>query len=145
MDALAIYAHTFLDWLLRTTCQASLVICLVLLVQRALRHKLGVRARYLLWLVVVVRMALPWAPESRLSVYNLLPSAPLQGYKAVIGPDAEGGPSHLTIRDEIDAAKPHDPAGTTSASTFNSAFRHSESSTVLTKKSRTWRSDADQR
>ncbi|MHC4568002.1 MAG: M56 family metallopeptidase [Planctomycetota bacterium] len=75
MDALAIHASTFLDWLLRTTGQASLLICLVLLAQRLLRRQLGVRARYLLWLVVVARMALPWAPQSGLSVYNLVPGA----------------------------------------------------------------------
>ncbi len=115
MAALAIHVHTFLDWLLRTTCQASLVICLVLLVQMVLRHQLGVRARYLLWLVVLVRMALPWAPQSRLSVYNLLPHAPLQGYEALMGPVAEGGPACFAVTDEIDAARPLDPAGTASA------------------------------
>jgi bla regulator protein BlaR1 len=115
MDIFAIYMHTFIDWLLRTTYQASLFICLVLLAQRILRNQLSVRARYIIWLVVVVRMFLPWAPESRLSVYNLLPQKSLQGYKTLIGHTAEGGPSHLKVRDKIDAAKVHDTAGTTSA------------------------------
>ena len=91
MDIFTIYMHTFIEWLLRTTYQASLMICLVLLVQKILRNQLSIRIRYLIWLVVVVRMALPWVPESRLSVYNLLPRKPLQDYKTLIGPTAEGG------------------------------------------------------
>jgi bla regulator protein BlaR1 len=62
-----------------------------------------------MWLVVVVSMVLPWAPESRLSVYNLLPSKPLQGYNILIGPSAEGGALYSRVRDEIEAT------GTTSA------------------------------
>jgi beta-lactamase regulating signal transducer with metallopeptidase domain len=120
MDALAIHASTLLDWLLRTTGQASLLICLVLLAQRLLRRQLGVRARYLLWLVVVARMALPWAPQSGLSVYNLVPGASMQRYEALMGPVAEAGPAYFAGSGGIGAAKPFDrgdlvahyPAGT---------------------------------
>ncbi len=63
----------FFDWLLRSTCQVSVLICLVLLAQWALRRRLGVHGRYLLWSIVVLRMIMPWAPQSRLSVYNVLP------------------------------------------------------------------------
>ena len=70
----------FFDWLLQTTLQASVLIFLILLVQSALGRRLGVRGRYILWLVLLVRMALPWAPQSHLSVYNLLPFSPPQGH-----------------------------------------------------------------
>ncbi|MHC4206976.1 MAG: M56 family metallopeptidase [Planctomycetota bacterium] len=115
IDIFATHVQTFIYWLLSSTFQASLVICLVLLAQRLLRHRLGVRARCLLWLVVLVRMALPWAPESRLSIYNLLPRAPLQGYKALMDPFAEGPTARFAVKDEIDAARPYHPAGTASA------------------------------
>lgn len=115
MDIYTIHAQTFLDWLLHSTCQASLFICLVLLVQRVLRNQLNIRARYLMWLILVVHMALPWAPQSHLSVYNLLPHAPAQGYKVHKGPGTEGGSMYFTVEDEIAAIKSQDSAGAASA------------------------------
>jgi beta-lactamase regulating signal transducer with metallopeptidase domain len=102
---------TFLDWLLRSSCQASVLICLVLGLQWALRRWIDVRTRYLLWLLVVVRLALPWAPQSRLSLYNLLPDTPRKGYEAFMGPEAGVGPTYSAERDEIYAARPLDSSG----------------------------------
>lgn len=76
MDLLVTFLRPFLAQLLHTTMQAGLLICLILLTQRVLGHRLGVRVRYCLWLVLLVRLAMPWAPQSRLSVHNLLPLRP---------------------------------------------------------------------
>ncbi len=65
----------FFDWLLRTTLQASLLICLILLFQVVLRSRLGARWHYCLWLLLLIRMAMPWAPQSRVSVFNLIPQS----------------------------------------------------------------------
>ncbi len=65
----------FFEWLLRTTLQASLLICLILLFQVVLRSRLGARWHYCLWLLLLIRMAMPWAPQSRLSVFNLIPQS----------------------------------------------------------------------
>jgi len=73
MESLSIQLQPFFGWLLRTTLQASLLICLILLLQIVLRSRLGVRWHYCLWLLLLVRMAMPWAPESRVSLFNLLP------------------------------------------------------------------------
>jgi len=100
MDALAIGLQPFFVWLLRTTVQASLLICLVLLIQWAFRHRLGVRGRYLLWLVVVARLAMPWIPPSHLSVYNLLPHSWLQGFEAALS-SHEGGPAHSAMTNSL--------------------------------------------
>lgn len=61
------------QWLLRTTLQASLLIFLILVIQSILGNRLGIRWRYCLWLLLLVRMALPWAPQSRISMFNLIP------------------------------------------------------------------------
>lgn len=74
MQFLEINAQMFFAWLLGTTCQVSVLIALVLLAQWTLRRRLSARARNLLWLIVALRMIMPWAPQSRLSVYNLLPA-----------------------------------------------------------------------
>ena len=63
----------FFEWLLRTTLQASLLICLILLFQVVLRSRLGARWHYCLWLLLLIRMAMPWAPQSRVSMFNLIP------------------------------------------------------------------------
>ena len=65
----------FFEWLLRTTLQASLLICLIFLFQAVLRNKLGARWHYCLWLLLLIRMAMPWAPQSRVSVFNLIPQS----------------------------------------------------------------------
>jgi beta-lactamase regulating signal transducer with metallopeptidase domain len=69
-------ALPFLVWLGRATLHASLLVCVLLAVQRLLADRIGVRGRYCLWLVLLLRMAMPWAPQSHLSVYNLLPHFP---------------------------------------------------------------------
>ena len=53
METIATYLQTFFEWLLQTSLQASLLICLILLVQSILRGKLGVRWHYALWLSVL--------------------------------------------------------------------------------------------
>lgn len=97
---------SLLMWLLSSTCQVGLLICLVLGLQWVLRHRLSVRARYSLWLLVVIRMALPWAPQSRLSLYSLLPDAPRRGYEALMAPEGKVSPTSSAERDEMYAAGP---------------------------------------
>ncbi len=75
MEWLAMLVRPFLQWLWQTTLIASLVICLILVVQRSLGHKLGPRWSHALWLVLLIRMVVPWAPQSRISLLNLLPSS----------------------------------------------------------------------
>ena len=73
MEALNIQLSPFFQWLLKTSLQGSLLICLILLVKSVLRGKLPIRWHYYLWLLLLVRLALPWAPQSRLSIFNLIP------------------------------------------------------------------------
>jgi beta-lactamase regulating signal transducer with metallopeptidase domain len=73
MESLGIQLWPFFEWLLQTTIQASLLIFLILLVQLMLRGRLGVRWHYCLWLLLLIRLVLPWAPESRMSIFNLIP------------------------------------------------------------------------
>jgi bla regulator protein BlaR1 len=74
MEAVMTYSQAFFDWLLQTTLIASMVICLILLIQKLLGGRLGPRWSYALWLVLLVRMILPWSPSSRVSLSNLIAS-----------------------------------------------------------------------
>lgn len=75
MESLSMQLQPFFEWLLRTTLQASLLICLILLFQVVLRSRLGARWHYCLWLLLLIRMAMPWAPQSRVSMFNLIPQS----------------------------------------------------------------------
>ncbi len=75
MESLNIPVQPFFEWLLQTTIQASLLICLILLLQVILRGKLGPRWCHALWLLLLIRMAIPWAPQSRASIFNLIPQS----------------------------------------------------------------------
>lgn len=59
-------------WLFRASWQASVLIGLVLLAQWLFRNQLTPRWRYSLWLLVVIRLAMPFSAESGLSIFNYL-------------------------------------------------------------------------
>src|ERR1700740_3375758 len=62
----------FLVWLLRASWQASLLVLLVLVVQRLFRRQLSPKWRYRLWMIVLVRLVLPFSPPSPVSIFNLV-------------------------------------------------------------------------
>ena len=79
MESLTIQLRPFFDWLLWASLQGSVLIGLIVLVQIILRGKLGIRWHYLLWVLLLIRLAVPWLPESKISVFNLLPKSIQQG------------------------------------------------------------------
>jgi beta-lactamase regulating signal transducer with metallopeptidase domain/Tol biopolymer transport system component len=91
MEWLATLVWPFLQWLWQTTLIASLVICLILVAQRSLGHKLGPRWSHALWLVLLIRMVVPWAPQSRVSLLNLMPSSVRQAQLPPMSNLAEQG------------------------------------------------------
>ncbi|MGG4340792.1 M56 family metallopeptidase [Paenibacillus lautus] len=62
----------FFGWVIRGSFMASILIVLVLILQFLLRNKIEARWKYWIWLPVAIRLLLPWAPESSLSLYNVL-------------------------------------------------------------------------
>ncbi len=59
--------------LARVSVQAGVLVLLVMLVQWLFRRRLTARWRCALWTVVFVRLLVPVSPDSRLSIFNLLP------------------------------------------------------------------------
>jgi beta-lactamase regulating signal transducer with metallopeptidase domain/Tol biopolymer transport system component len=99
MEAVMTYSQAFFGWLLQTTLIASLVICLILLIQKLLGGRLGPRWSYALWLVLLIRMILPWSPSSRVSLSNLIASWKGQ---------TQSLQSHGTV--EVQEISPHEQA-----------------------------------
>jgi beta-lactamase regulating signal transducer with metallopeptidase domain len=75
MEALNMQLSQLFEWLLWTTIQGSILIGLIVLVQIILRRKLPIRWHYFLWLLLLIRLAIPWAPKSKISVFNLVPQS----------------------------------------------------------------------
>src|SRR5262245_29926276 len=86
MDALARAASETFWSLLRASWQASVLILLLALLLWICGRKMSPAWRYGLWLLVLVRLVLPWSVESPSSLFNWLhvaepsqlPSAPLR-------------------------------------------------------------------
>lgn len=66
---------SFFRWLLVSTMQVSVVVCLILVVEKVIRNRLAVRWHYWLWLLLLARMVMPLAPESNFSVFTLVSQA----------------------------------------------------------------------
>lgn len=66
--------HEFLTWLGRASCQASVVLGIVLIAQWLLRRRMPPKWRHALWFLVFLRLVLPWSPASPLSLFNWLPT-----------------------------------------------------------------------
>lgn len=72
IDTFVNFLSSFFDWVINTTIMASILVVLILGVKTLLRNKLTPRWHYLLWMILVVRLLLPWSPESSYSIYSIL-------------------------------------------------------------------------
>ena len=86
----------FIQWLIRTSGQASVLIILVLLTQWIFGQRLSPLWRYRMWWLVVIRLLLPVTWESELSLYNSQRYA-LAGFERMTG---KSGPTIDRIGDQ---------------------------------------------
>ena len=63
------------NWIIRSSAYAVVSIAVIALAQFAGRRRLPARWLYAFWLILLVRLVLPFGPESGLSLWNLLPPA----------------------------------------------------------------------
>jgi len=75
MDAFSVQLSPLFEWLVKTTIQGSVLIGLILLVKIILRGRLPIRWHYFLWLLLLIRLAAPRLPQSRFSIFNLVPES----------------------------------------------------------------------
>ncbi len=67
-----VYLPQFFDWVIETSIMASIVVGLILCAKILLRNRLTPRWQYMLWLILIVRLLLPWSPNSSYSIYSIL-------------------------------------------------------------------------
>ena len=93
-----------LGWLFLSSLQAGVLVALIITVQLLFGRALSPQWRAALWLLLLARLILPWGPESRASVFNMVPSFVEQS-QPVPGPPVNGEPRALT---DLPPAKPAD-------------------------------------
>lgn len=64
-------AITFFKWIVCSTVMASLLVMLILLIKLIIKNRLGARWHYFIWTLVLLKLIIPFGPESELSIYNL--------------------------------------------------------------------------
>ncbi|KXI47116.1 M56 family metallopeptidase [Bacillus pacificus] len=67
-----VYLPHFFDWLIETSLMASILVDFILCIKILFRNKLTPRWQYMLWIVLMIRLLLPWSPDSSYSIYSLL-------------------------------------------------------------------------
>ena len=77
MEHIPFQTSWVLGWLFDSTICISILICLILAIKAVTKGKLPAWWSYGLWLLLLLRMLMPWGIESRMSVFNYLP-APLE-------------------------------------------------------------------
>ncbi len=82
-----------LDWLERTTWQASLLIALVLIVKRLLGNRVNPTIHYFLWVPVLVRLTTPWFFNGSMSIYSIIDYVPGASsvFRFYVGQSGQGG------------------------------------------------------
>lgn len=72
--------HSFIFWLLYSSLMGSLLTGIILLVRAIFKHRMGANWHYLLWLLLIVKLLLPFAPESPISVFNIFSQLIIQNF-----------------------------------------------------------------
>ncbi|NLE39401.1 MAG: hypothetical protein GX621_15375, partial [Pirellulaceae bacterium] len=106
MNALIIYSARVVANVLESSWQAAVLAVVVVLLGLLLRERLSARWRCALWLVVVARLLMPVAPESRLSLFNLLPVD-----LAAASDESPGEPAAPVAAAPMPAFDPYAPGG----------------------------------
>ncbi|WLG16867.1 M56 family metallopeptidase [Bacillus cereus] len=66
------YLPMIFDWVIETSIMASILVGLILCIKVLLKKQLTPRWQYALWLILLVRLLLPWSPNSSFSMYSML-------------------------------------------------------------------------
>ena len=97
--------EAFTGRLLEISWQASLLICAVFVVRWLMEPRMPAQWRHALWLLVLLRLVLPWTPASRFSIYSVVPNpiriastqAPLAAGVVVQGRAVPASQGHVSV------------------------------------------------
>ncbi|WP_175559998.1 M56 family metallopeptidase [Clostridium uliginosum] len=61
-------------WVIEASIMGSVLVCAILPIRWALSRKFNVNWQYYIWFLLLIRLIMPYAPQSQLSIFNLLPT-----------------------------------------------------------------------
>ena len=94
------------QWVLYSSAMASILAVIILLIKGLLKNGLGVRWSYCVWFLVLVRLLLPYAPQSSFSIFNLF-TLLTEGSHSMVYSMATGQPATTPISGtEYDGIEP---------------------------------------
>lgn len=93
---------TIFQGLLTISLSASVIVLLIFIIRAALGSKMKPLAYYILWSVLILRLLLPFAVESQISIYNSIPTE----YTALL--QMEPGQSEKTGKEAALSAAPEE-------------------------------------
>lgn len=67
---------SILNYVLTTSLYASIVGIIIIIVKVALNKKMNAALHYLIWIVLLLKLIVPFGPEAVFSLYNLVPQIP---------------------------------------------------------------------
>ena len=102
-----------------TTIQASILICLIFVLKAILRGRLEARWQYWLWIILLVRMVMPWGPASNFSVFNLLPQADKTVVPEKIAAKVHQSENVISEKASVSESQKIIPASTNAATTIS--------------------------
>jgi beta-lactamase regulating signal transducer with metallopeptidase domain len=97
-------SNEYLYFLLKASWQSAVLIVLVLAVQWAFGRRLNPRWRYGLWLLVMIRLALPWTAPSSLSLFNVF-NRPAPAFSGGIHSSGQGSVQPTSVNATTQPAK----------------------------------------
>lgn len=65
-------------FILQSSLYAGIVGLVIIFIKLALKNRLSARWHYLLWMVLVIKLMVPYGPESAVSLFNRVPEIPQQ-------------------------------------------------------------------
>ncbi|KEQ25426.1 M56 family metallopeptidase [Paenibacillus tyrfis] len=63
---------TVFQWIVTTSIMASLLVIFILIIKWVFKKHLSLNVHYFLWILLLLRLILPFGPESSFSIFNLL-------------------------------------------------------------------------
>ena len=73
MEQLSFQGLPVIGWLFESTIYISILICMIFIIKTLTKKKLPAWWSYCLWLLLLVRMLIPFGVETPVSVYNYVP------------------------------------------------------------------------
>ena len=82
MEFLSATAAIF-NWVMESTLEICILISLIIAIKCVTRNCKSSKWQYFIWLILLAKMLLPWAPESELSVFNFVPASTSYTYTSL--------------------------------------------------------------